>query len=265
MPLLYSATSFNKKRAHDAKGFTRQIFFILSLSLLSLHLIAQETINIPDTIGNKPVVDSNAILIVDSIVITGNKKTKQYIIEREMRFKAGDTIPAAKLYEKLEESRQLIYNTNLFADVTLTPAFVSGEGIKIIVTLKERWYIYPTPQFQLSDRNINEWIERYNADLNRVTYGIKFAHYNLSGRRDQLRVFLLNGFSRNFSAVYSAPYSNRNLTEGFSVSGGFSQTRAAIFATNQNNQALRYDRADRGFVRQNIFVSGSYISRKGLL
>ena len=218
---------------------------------------------VKDSINTKLAVDSTAKLLVELVEINGNRKTKKYIIEREMRFKAGDTIPAAQLYDKLEESRQLIYNTNLFVDVVLTPAFVSGEGIKILVNVKERWYIYPTPQFQLSDRNFNEWIERYNADLNRVTYGLKFAHYNLSGRRDQLRVYLLNGFARNISVTYAAPYSNRNLTEGFSVSAGFLQSRAAIYATNSNNQALRYDRVDRNFVRQNLFVSGAYISRKG--
>jgi len=225
---------------------------------------AQETTTaVQDTTQPNLPVDSTAKLVVAAVEITGNRKTKKYIIEREMRFKVGDTIPAAKLYEKLEESRELIYNTNLFADVTLVPAFVSGEGIKVIVTVKERWYIYPTPQFQLSDRNFNEWIERYNADLNRVTYGIKFAHYNLSGRRDQLRVFLLNGFSRNITVIYSAPYSNRNLTEGFAVSGGFSESRAAIFNTNSNNLPLRYSRPDRDFVRRNFSVSGSYISRRG--
>lgn len=216
-----------------------------------------------DTFYRSIMVDSAASLVVEYIEITGNKKTKKYIIAREIRFKTGDTIPAARLYQKLEESRQLIYNTNLFAEVTLVPAFVSGNSIKVIVTVKERWYIYPTPQFQLSDRNLNEWIERYNADLNRVTYGLKFAHYNLSGRRDQLQVFLLNGFSRNISATYAAPYSNRSLTEGFSISGGFSQSRATIFRTNSNNLVLRYSRPDRNFVRQNLFLSGSYISRRG--
>lgn len=201
--------------------------------------------------------------MIRSVEVLGNKKTKTYIVEREARFKAGDTLVAATLYEKLEESRQLIYNTNLFTEVILTPRFISAKEISVTINVKERWYIYPTPQFQLSDRNFNEWIERYNADLNRVTYGIKFAHYNLSGRRDQLRVYLLNGFSRNISVTYAAPYSNRRLTEGFSVSAGFAQSRAAIYRTNSDNLPLRYSRIDRAFVRHNLYLSGSYISRKG--
>lgn len=264
MPLSLSVKIFPKKNDRAA-GIVKTILLLFLIPFLYSTGFCQEIKeqDTADTTGTKLAVDSAAKLVVHSIEITGNKKTKKYIIEREMRFKEGDTIHASQLYEKLERSQELIYNTNLFAEVILTPRFVSGDGISISVAVKERWYIYPTPQFQLSDRNFNEWVERYNADLNRVTYGIKFAHYNLSGRRDQLRVFLLNGFARNISFIYSAPYSNRKLTEGFSIAAGYSQSRAAIFGTNANNQALRYSRVDRDFVRQNFFASGSYISRKG--
>lgn len=252
------ASFFIAQKNIAIEAYCRRIISSFILLCICNGCFAQD-IPAVDTAARLPVPYVN----VEAVEIRGNKKTKTYIIEREMRFKVGDSIAAAGMYEKLEESRELIYNTNLFADVSLVPEFVSGEGIKVIVTVKERWYIYPTPQFQLSDRNFNEWIERYNADLNRVTYGLKFAHYNLSGRRDQLRVFLLNGFSRNISATYAAPYSNRSLTEGFSVSAGFSESRAAIYNINSNNLPLRYSRPDRDFVRQNFFISGSYISRRG--
>lgn len=261
MPQPLPATFFSIKKIIAANAILKYACLFLFFCFFYCDGFCQEIKN--DSSAVRLSFDTTVGLRVEFIEISGNRKTKKYIIEREMRFKAGDTLLAANLYDKLEESRQLIYNTNLFADVTLTPRFVSGSGISIAVVVKERWYIYPTPQFQLSDRNFNEWIERYNADLNRVTYGLKFAHYNLSGRRDQLRVFLLNGFSRNISVTYSAPYSNRSLTEGFSVSGGFSQSRAAIYGINNNNLPLRYSRIDRNFVRQNFFITGSYISRRG--
>ena len=262
MSLLLPAPSFTGKEITSDGSVLKASFSFYLLLFFSAFCFGQSSTSQESTARVLPL-DTTAQLVVASIEISGNKKTKKYIIQREIRFKVTDTIPASQLYQKLEESRQLIYNTNLFADVNLVPVFVSGDGIKVIVTVKERWYIYPTPQFQLSDRNLNEWIQRYNADLDRVTYGIKFAHYNLSGRRDQLQVYLLNGFARNISATYSAPYSNRNLTEGFSISGGFAQARAVIYRTNSNNVALRYSRPDRDFVRENLFLSGAYISRRG--
>ncbi len=205
--------------------------------------------------------DSSAKLYVSNIVVEGNKKTKAYIIEREMRFKKGDSVLASTIQEKLQLSQELIYNTTLFTEVVLEPRFVTASQVEIDIKLKEKWYIYPTPQFQLIDRNINEWINRYNADLERVVYGAKFAHYNLSGRRDQLKLTVLNGYTRNFSFTYSAPYSNRNLTEGFSVSAGFTQNREVTYKTSATNLPLRFTGKD--FIRNNFAASAAYIMRKG--
>ncbi|MFT3982166.1 MAG: POTRA domain-containing protein [Ferruginibacter sp.] len=210
-----------------------------------------------------PLIDSSAKIVLDSVSISGNKKTKKYIIIREMKIKKGDSIIAATLADRLKESQELIYNTNLFSDVTLTPRFITARNFVIDIVVKERWYIYPTPQFQLTDRNYNEWINRYNADLDRVIYGIKFAHYNLSGRRDQLRIYLLNGFARNFAISYSSPYSNRKLTEGFGVFGGFSQSRDVTFRSSSNNLPVRYSTPEKGFVRNSFNIGASYLSRRG--
>jgi outer membrane protein assembly factor BamA len=205
--------------------------------------------------------DSSTKLLISSIQVSGNKKTKRYIIEREMRFKSGDSVAAAGLYEKLQQSQQLIYNTAIFTEVKVEPVFLSATEVSILVSVKEKWYIYPYPQFQLVDRNFNEWLNTYNADLERVVYGLNFTHYNLSGRRDQLKVGLSNGFSRNISFTYSAPYSNSVLTEGFSIDVGLTQYRDLIYQTSKNNLPLRYN--NPGFARTSFFASASYLKRKG--
>ena len=56
-------------------------------------------------------------LYVRNIIIEGNRKTKQYIIEREMHINAGDSIITWKLENLLEQARQNVYNTTLFVDV----------------------------------------------------------------------------------------------------------------------------------------------------
>lgn len=205
--------------------------------------------------------DSASKLFISTITISGNKHTKRYIVLREMNFKAGDSIPANQLFEKLQQSRELVYNTTLFTDVLIEPYFENATNVNIQVLVKEKWYIYPTPRFQLVDPSVNEWIKRYNADLERVVYGLKFTHYNLSGRRDQLRIFLLNGFARNFSVNYSAPYSNNKLTEGFSFGAGFAQNREIIYKTDVHNNPLRYRALS--FVRNSIHANGAYLRRKG--
>ncbi len=259
--LLPSTTSFmgHRKKRHVNKQVILIFFLIL---FFPIHGFAQtEPPGFYEQLKAHVAIDSNAKLQIASIEITGNKKTKRYIIEREMRFKKGDTIIAAQIFKKLQLSQELIYNTALFTEVILTPYFITGTDIRVLVTVKEKWYIYPTPQFQLVDRNLNEWLNTFNADLERVTYGAKFVHYNLTGRRDQLKIYLLNGFARNFSFVYNAPVSNRALTEGFSVAAGFTQNREIIYKTDADNKPLRY--SIDGFVRNQFYMNGTYIRRNG--
>ena len=237
------------------------IQFLLCLFLSGLAYSQEKYASFFDEVDKKVAIDSSSKIFISSIQISGNKKTKNYIIQREMRLKTGDSILASTLFEKLKLSRELIYNTTLFTEVVCEPQFISANEMKILVSVKEKWYIYPTPQFQLVDRNFNEWINTFNADFNRVIYGAKFAHYNLSGRRDNLRIFLLTGYARNFSFSYYAPYSNKKLTEGFSIGAGYTQNREISYKTNANNFLLRFSNA--GFVRNTIAASGAYIVRKG--
>ncbi len=233
------------------------LFFCWSNICLAQPVATDFSATLQETVST----DSTIKLFVSSISIKGNKKTKAYLIEREMRFKKGDSVLASSLGEKLQLSQELIYNTTLFTEVNLEPRFTSATEVEILISVKEKWYIYPTPQFQLIDRNINEWINTYNASLERVVYGAKFAHYNLSGRRDQLKLTILNGYTRNLSFNYSAPYSNRNLTEGFSVSSGYTQNRELTYKTSPDNLPLRL--TGENFIRNNLSFAAAYIIRKG--
>ena len=213
---------------------------------------------------SSPLISEDTLLrkvVISDIVITGNKHTKTYIIKREIPFKIGDTLLQKKISATLIQARNQVYNTNLFTEVKFDSIPQPDSSLKINIVVKERWYIFPTPQFQLVDRSFNEWIKTYNADLNRVVYGLKFAHYNFSGRRDQLRIYVLNGYARNISASYSAPYSNAKLTEGFGVAAGFTQNREVGYKLNYYNKILNYKKD--GFVRENFSAAIGYSIRKG--
>ena len=212
-----------------------------------------------------PLQDSSTKICIKNIIIKGNKKTKEYIILREMQFKKGDSLIIASVNTALEQARQQVYNTTLFSEVKLELVILSAYDMMVIVDVKERWYIYPVPQFKPVDRNFNEWIKTYNASLKRVNYGLKFVHYNLSGRRDQLRIYLLNGFSRDFSFSYNAPYSNKALTEGFVIGAGYSQKKEIPYKTTFTDSLLFYtsDSLRSKFVGSNFYITAGYTVRKG--
>jgi len=235
------------------------VFFFVCFFQLQ-NIIAQFPIS--TSIQSNTLLDTTAHkIIISGINITGNKHTKTYIIEREIPFKAGDSLLQKNLTATLIQARNQVYNTNLFTEVKFDSIPQADSSLKINIVVKERWYIFPTPQFQLVDRSLNEWVKTYNADFNRVVYGLKFAHYNFSGRRDQLRIYLLNGYARNISASYSAPYSNTKLTEGFGVAAGFTQNREVGYKLNYNNKILNYKK--NGFVRNDFNAAIGYSIRKG--
>jgi len=235
-------------------------FIILCVS--SLKLSAQQCVDFPG--GNDSAlysIDSSSKLRIAEIDVEGNNKTKSYIILREMLIREGDSVIAGTIYEKLENSKKLIYNTQLFVTVDIKPYFEDPQHVRLKIIVKERWYVFPVPQFQFVDRNLNEWLNEYGGDLERVIYGMKFVHYNLSGRKDQLRLFLLNGYSRNFSASYNAPYSNPSLTEGFSVAASFTQNREISYGVSKENKLKQFSNGT--FVRDVFSVEGNYQIRRG--
>lgn len=241
--------------------------FIISSSIALLcfcSATAQQKDSIPgfyDVVPSSVSTDTFVKLKLTAINIIGNKKTKNYIILREIPFKTGDSLFVSTLLDTLEQARYQVYNINLFFEVEVNPVIISAHELAVNVRVKEKWYLYPTPQFQLIDRDVNDWLKTYNADFNRVVYGVKFAHYNFSGRSDQLRIYLLNGYSRHISFSYNAPYSNSKLTEGFRVSGGYSQNREFAYKTTYDNKLVNYKKP--GFVKNNVFASLSYQIRKG--
>ena len=206
--------------------------------------------------------DSISKLRLRNIVIKGNKKTKAYIILRELNFKPGDSILTEKMEKELQKARDQVYNTTLFIEVKVTPEIISLFDFDIKVTVKERWYLFPIPAFQLADRSFNEWLVKYNGSLKRVNYGIRFFQYNISGRNDQLALALINGFTRNISFEYKAPYTNPALSDGVIFGAGFFQTRQIPYKTDYNNNLIYYKNDD--FVKNEWYVTGAYSSRKAI-
>ncbi len=96
---------------------------------------------------------------------------RERIILRELEVKAGDTIPRPQLTEKLAWDQRKVTNTNLFITVEVTAKEVSANEIEIEINLKERWYVFVIPVFDLADRNFNEWWYERGRSFRRTIYG----------------------------------------------------------------------------------------------
>ena len=209
---------------------------------------------------------ANQDWILKDIYINGNRITKNYIIHRELPFKKGDTIRVNNLIDLFDQARFNLMNTNLFLEATPSIDSISKEEIFIRLSLKERWYIFPLPYFKFIDRNVNQWLFEQNASLERVNYGIKFTWENLSGRRDQLRFNVINGYNREFRLFYEKPYSGKKLEHGYFVGAGFSRQRQMTYATEEHKQIFHPVAIDprSDFVKSTYLVELGYTYRRGV-
>ncbi len=215
--------------------------------------------------------DSSSKFTIALINVTGNKKTKNYIVTRDIVFNIGDTINGTDLKNILDRTQKNIYNTALYTQVNVNAIESNKSKTELIISIVviERWYIFPIPVFELYDRNIKEWRTIYNSDLNRVRYGVRFTHYNVSGRKDQLNINLFNGFAKELYFNYSQPYSDNSLQHGFSLTGGYSSKISINYIDSLNIGLPRqlndsFEKPDyKLFKQQDYFLAAGYSIRNG--
>lgn len=173
-------------------------------------------------LDNNPLPKADSVLVINQINISGNQKTKESIILRELDFAIGDTIKKSEIDKKLDLTRRKLNNTNLFNSVELKTIEVSQNQINIDIKLMEQWYILGYPVFQIVDRNYAEWWQR-GASLSRTTYGIDLLHGNFRGRAERINLRLETGFTQRLELGYRIPYINKAQKTG----AGFSVTYIA--------------------------------------
>lgn len=195
----------------------------------------------------KFLLSAQGYIHIDRITVEGNKKTKDEIILRELRFSAGDSIPVRALDTLIRESEQLIMNTSLFngASISIYPCETCPpNNVIVYVLVEEAWYLYPVPIFELADRNFNVWWVEQNRSLQRINFGSEFAHTNFTGRMDRLKVGAKYGYTHNYSLKYSLPYINKKQTLGISADISYSKNREVNYATDGNKQLFYRDSND---------------------
>lgn len=179
---------------------------IIFLSLFSIFLSAQT-----DTL----FYEGDYHIVIDSIYITGNETTEDFIILRELTFGIGDTLnPHLTSY-----NRERIYSLRIFNDVRLKPYYSNGKNI-LKIEIEESWYIYPIPFVTLKDR-----------DWEKVSYGISVSILNFRGRNETLSGFAAFGYDPSFGFRYFNPNLSYDQNLNFQINLGYSTS------TNKSSEA----------------------------
>jgi hypothetical protein len=226
----------------------------LCFSCLQAHSQAPADASITE---NPVIQQSDGNYTIGGITIIGNKKTKDHIILREIPFKKGETYTLQVLVKKFEDARKQLYNTALFHTVLVAADHFDGNTVFVNIEVKERWYLFPLPFFKPVDRNINQWVVEQKASMDRVNYGIRVEYNNATGRNDKFRLWLVNGYTRQFSASYEKPYFDKQMKWGFSTGFGFGKNREVNYNTIDDKQVFIKDNNHyiRSFAGVNAQVS----------
>ncbi|MFA7229433.1 MAG: POTRA domain-containing protein [Melioribacteraceae bacterium] len=200
------------------------IFYSISLSIMAAE---------PDSL----LINEDETVRIDSIRLTGNVKTEEAIILREMTFIAGDTVTG----RILRFNRERIYSLGLFNRVDF---FVTqNDNLNILeIVLAESWYLYPLPYFKA-----------HNNEFDKATYGVNFTYKNFRGKNETLRAMIGLGYE----PVYAVTFDNPSFS--FENNIGLSITALYLRFNNKSTRAVNLVGED---FRYKIFSQSVSLSKR---
>jgi len=196
---------------------------------------------------------------VGNIEISGNKKTNEKIIFRELLISSGEKFSSSELSRRVNQSRLNLLNTSLFNFVTIDTVMSIISGVPAVMNIKisvlERWYIWPIPILQITDRNFNSWLQTH--DFTRINYGIDAKWYNFTGRMDELDAIVQFGKNHQLSVAYQDPYIDKRKHFGIGFEAGYKNNRETGYIT--QNDKLQFAFVPEGLQSENYYsLNGTY-------
>lgn len=165
-------------------------------------------------------------MYVSRIIITGNEKTKEEVISRELETKEGELLDI----KKLESDINRLYNLGLFTKVDVQPLPVSFDSIIILYDVNESIYLLPIPQGGIKE-----------SSLKKIWGGVNLVHNNFRGMNEKLGLSFGIGYDPFIRASYSNPWIGKQERYSFSSNIGYSRTNRRYLDRSQNTSNIRID------------------------
>ena len=202
-------------------------------------------------------------IIINDIILSGNKITKDIIIFRELEFSVNDTLSITKFDSLITKSRKNLLNTSLFNFVTFSEEFVINKNVAsttVSINFVERWYIWPSPIFEIAERNFNTWWE--TKDLSRASYGFSLTIDNFRGRMEKLKIRLSTGYNYKYEFLYHIPYINKKQTIGLKFYAGLLQNHeTSAFSI---NDTIHYYKNENLYPKKKKYIGLQILKRPNI-
>lgn len=170
-------------------------------------------------------------IVVDSIKIVGNEKTKDFIILRELTFSIGDSVNNKILHF----NRERIFSLGLFNRVEVGVDSLSHS--KVIISVEETWYIYPIPFWSIEKNSVKN-----------LTVGLDLLWNNFRGRNETLQFLFGLGYDPFFSIQYVNPALSYDDKIGISIGLSYYKVR------NKNEEVKKLVAMDFNFRMMRISI-----------
>jgi outer membrane protein assembly factor BamA len=200
------------------------------------------------------------VFTISKIVIEGNRKTKSFVILRELVFKQNDTLTYQALQEKILLSHDNLYNTFLFNAINFSVFDSSKNSLSIKIKLVERFYSIPLPVLEIADRNFNVWWVEQKHDIRRLNAGVNFLQRNIGGRNETMNIVAQIGYTRQLGINYFIPYIDKKLRTGLQFYASFAQNKESAFITTNNKQLFLRDYSQ--FIKQRFQIGATFKYRR---
>lgn len=208
---------------------------------------------------------SQDIITVSEITINGNKVTQENIILREIVFKENNSFSITELESKIKESKNNLINLKLFNFAEIDYVLI-GRKAKVTINLTERWYIWPYPVFEISERNFNSWWEEFKtsnySDFSRLNYGLFLNWNNFRGKNEIVQLKIRSGFKEHYLLSYQMPYLNKKKTIGLNTNLQLFRRKKTFYQTTDNT--LRYFEKDDEYTSIDHTINLELLYRKGI-
>lgn len=193
---------------------------------------------------------------IDKIFIIGNRKTKEKIIRRELDVQPGMVFSKGELDKILENDREKILNTRLFLSANIEVVELTEDKVDLIISVRERWYFFPSPIFELADRNFTEWWVNQERDMSRVDYGLRLKQYNFRGRNETVSLTAQFGYTKLFRLSYRIPYIDQQQKFGLYFYADYATKKNIAVQTAEHRQVF----ADLNFTAKERYRGGAFLT-----
>jgi outer membrane protein assembly factor BamA len=174
-------------------------FFLLALTVNDLRGQPIDSIQTSD----------RSTLRIDTILVFGNRKTKDFVILDEMTLRKGMVVTS----DAIEYDRSRIYSLGLFTRVDIDYQKLDTTGV-LVVDVNERWYLIPIPLFGFRD-----------GDLKRIFFGAGFLHNNFRGVNQKLFASFTLGYDPSVNVQFYDPLLDPDSRLYFGIGAGTAKVR----------------------------------------